>query len=166
MTDQRKYVRGRFDTANLFSYPNRDTAILQTEHGAVITTYTLDYTYVTPLKLEDKTYRRILPAGTVLAYDPSTGKVVPNYASYGFSVIGVSRWDSDLGEEGETGVEGDRSVSVIFRGIVFEDNSWDNGTLGAVLQATKDTLANRIDFVKTTSKHPLTYYGEDTWNVY
>jgi hypothetical protein len=166
MTDQRQYVRGRFEVANIRAYPNRDTAILQTEHGAVISTYTLDYTFVTPLEQDDRMYRRILPAGTVLAYHPTTGKVVPNYTSYGFGVIGVSRWDSDLGAEGETGVEGDRTVSVIHRGIVFEDNAWDNGTLGTVLQATKDVLARRVDFIKTTSDHPLTYYGEDTWNVY
>lgn len=141
-------------------------AVLQTETGAVISTYTVDYTYVAPLQLEDLTYRRIVPAGTVLAYNPTTGKVVPNYTTYGFGVIGVSRHDVDLDEVGAN-TEGDRLVSCILRGVVYEDNAWDNGTHGTVLQATKDALGKRVDFVKTTSNHPLSVEGDwPDWTVY
>ena len=113
----------------------------------VIATYTLDADYVTALTLEDETTQKVLPLGTVLALNPSTDKVVPNYTSYGFGALGVLLYDADCGETTD-GYNYDRIVNVVVYGEVLEKHCWDNGTFGSVLNATKASLSPRISFVK------------------
>jgi len=113
----------------------------------VIATYTLDAGYVTALTLEDDTTQKVLPLGTVLALDPSSNKVVPNYTSYGFGELGILLYDADCGED-TAGYNYDRIVNVVVRGEVLQKHCWDNGTFGTVLNATKAALSPRISFVK------------------
>lgn len=100
-----------------------------------------------------------MPVGSIVAYNPSTGKVVPNYTSYGFGVVGCITNDADCGEQGAPETS-DQQVGVVIRGVVWEDRMWDNGTYGAVLQATK-TVLSRITFTKTSNK--TTYRAEGDW---
>lgn len=141
------------------SRPGRPSNIIADDHFLTVTTYTLDYTYVTPILLTDNTYRRFLPVGAVVAYDPSTNKVVPNYTSYGFGVVGCITNDADCGEQGSFETR-DQQVGVMIRGIVWEDRMWDNGVYGTVLQDTK-TILSRITFTKTSNK--TIYRAEGDW---
>jgi hypothetical protein len=118
------------------------------------------------LQLTDLTWRQIVPIGTVMAYNPANGKVVPHYETYGFGIVGVlTSGDVDCAEVGEPG-EGDRVCSVIHRGIVFEDAVWQDGTFKGLTQATRDALIDRIDFTTSTSKHKPEYEGDwNEWNT-
>lgn len=108
--------------------------------NAVIATYTLDQNYVTEQTLADGTSKKVLWEGTVLANDPSSKKVVPNYTTYSFGELGVLLQTAYA-------ENGDVEVGVVFRGDVIEDHCSDNGTFGTVLAATKTALADRIQFV-------------------
>jgi hypothetical protein len=113
----------------------------------VVATYTLDSAYVPTYELTGvpSATCKVLPGATVLALDPVTHKAVPNYTSYGFQALGVSLEDAYCGY-GATVF--DTVVDVVWRGDVREDRTWDDGVLGTVLQATKEALADRIQFVK------------------
>jgi hypothetical protein len=144
--------------------PQRPSNVVADRSYLTVATYTLDSSYITPILLTDNTSRRFLPVGTVVAYNPTTGKVVPNYTTYGFGVLGCITNDADCGEVGSQET-GDRVVGVVIRGIVWEDRSWDNGVYGTVLQATKDVLS-RITFTKTTNKNTYRSGGDWVdWNV-
>lgn len=121
---------------------NRPDEIIATD-VFVIASYTLDRNYVGSYTLagipsED---RKILPLGYVLALDPSSGKVVPHNTSYGFEQVGILLDDADA-------EDADPVVNLLWRGDVFQENLWDNGDFGGVLQATKAALIDRIAFVK------------------
>jgi hypothetical protein len=106
----------------------------------VATTYTVDKDYVTPVTLADGTTRKVVPEGTIVAYDPSTGKVVPNYTTYGFTALGPLLREVDVHEADELG-------AVVYRGDITESLCSDNGTFGTVLAATKTALGDRVHFV-------------------
>ena len=133
--------------------PNRSSTILA-DPQYIIATYTLDKDWISPLTLLDDTTRKFLPLGSVVAYNPTTGKVVPNYTSYGFGAVGVIKFDADCGN---ANVNYDAIVDVVWRGDVLETHCWDNGTYGEVLDATKAALCERIAFVKTT--RTTTFHG-------
>lgn len=102
--------------------------------------YTLDATYVTPVSGVDSVSRKVLRSGQVMALNPVSGKVVPNYTSYGFGVVGPLL---------QTAVadNGDVDVAIVFEGNVKEALCKDNGTFGTVLAATKTALAGRVNFL-------------------
>lgn len=134
---------------NLKIKPKRPTRIAANNQH-VLATYTLDQAYITPLELLGKKTpetHKVLPRGWVVALHPTTQKIVPHYTSYGFAPVGVILIDADCGS-GD--YERDTEIEVLFRGDVMEENTWDNGIFGEVLSITKDTLANRIQFVKET----------------
>lgn len=109
----------------------------------IIASYTLDRDYVTSYQVwygETKTYRKIQPLGSVVAFNPETLKAVPNFSSYGFLALGVLTEDAMV-------EFADKEVGVIFEGVVNEKAVWDDGQYQNVLQATRDTLAGRITFV-------------------
>lgn len=116
----------------------------------VIATYTVDQAYVDTYDLvgEPALTLKILPAGYVVAFNPETKKVVPNYTSYGFGVVGITTDDVELGASEQE--YHDKEVNVLWRGVVLEDFLWDNGDYNGVLQATKDALIERISFVDET----------------
>ena len=102
---------------------------------------------------ENKNSRKIGLAGSVLALNPTSNKLVPNFTSYGFAAAGVLLHDADCGNPGDPH---DAVVDMLWRGLVLEKRCWDNGVYGEVLSATKDVLADRIIFVKrgnTGAKH-------------
>jgi len=103
-------------------------------------TYTVDQSYVTPVTMADGRTRKILYEGQVVALNPATGKVVPNYTSYSFGVLGVLLQQVDVQEADEVG-------AVVHRGDVVEDYCTDNGVYGTVLAATQTSLSTRIIFV-------------------
>lgn len=115
---------------------------------SVVATYTVDQAYVGTYELVGKPKEtvKVLPAGYVVALNPATQKVVPHYATYGFSQVGVTIDDVMLGHSSDD--YHDREIEVLWRGVVLEDYVWDDGDYGDVLQATKDALIERIDFVK------------------
>lgn len=117
--------------------------ILVSDH-AVIATYTLDQDYITPITLADaeSTTRKILHEGEVLALNPATGKVVPNYTSYGFGVLGVLLQYADAHNA-------DAVVPVVMEGWVYEGYVTDNGVFGTVLAATKTSFGDRILFTSS-----------------
>jgi len=163
---QEKYIEGRHKHFQFKATKNRDVSVIADPKNLVVRTYTLDHNWVSPVLLTNETYRKVLPVGTVLAYNPATKKVVPNYTSYGFGVVGALLFsDADCAEGGQDH-SGDRVIACSHRGILYEDRLWDNGTYRVVLQATKDALADRIDFVKYTSSHPLKVWGDwGHWDV-
>ena len=123
----------------------------------VISTYTLDHQYVQTYTLADDDTRKVQPAGSVLAFDPASGKVLPNFTSYGFAAEGVLLTDADCGDPGDPH---DVVADVLWRGLVLETRCWDNGVYGTVLSATKNTLADRIMFVKRENRGARSYrYG-------
>jgi hypothetical protein len=111
----------------------------------VASTYTVDQDYVTPVTMADGRTRKILYEGQVVAYDPSTGKIVPNYTSYSMSALGVLLQNVDVQEADEVG-------AVVHRGDLVENYCTDNGTYGTVLAATKTSLADRIYFVDPATR--------------
>lgn len=111
----------------------------------VSSTYTVDRTYVTPVTMADGRTRKILYEGQVVALNPATGKIVPNYTSYSFGVLGVLLQQVDV-------QEADEVAAVVHRGDLVEDYCTDNGTYGTVLAATKTSLANRIYFVDPATR--------------
>lgn len=111
----------------------------------IMATYTVDHDWLTPYELAGSNdYRTLALRGTVVALNPYTRKIVPNYASYGFSPLGVLPDDVDCGGPGN---EHDVETAVLWRGVVTADRCWDNGIYGTVLETTKDALADRIIFV-------------------
>lgn len=128
--------------------PNRNFGFLVQDK--VVATYTVDQAYVGTYDLvgEPALTLKILPAGYVVAFNPATKKIVPNYTVYGFGVVGITIEDVNLGASNQD--YHDREVSVLWRGIVLEDFLWDNGDYGSVLQATKTALVERISFVDET----------------
>ena len=104
-------------------------------------TYTIDEDYITTTDLNGYKY---LKEGWVMALNPATMKIVPNYTSYGFGVIGVLPAPASLqSSEGSH----DQVVAVVV------DNAWldsdlvfDNGVFGTVLAATETALSGRIVF--------------------
>jgi len=117
----------------------------------VVATYTLDQSYVAAYDLvtDPVETHKLLPAGYVVALNPATQKVVPNYSSYSFGAVGIVLDDVDMGQSSSD--YHDREVNVLWRGIVLEDFIWDNGDYGSVLQGTKSALLERILFVKETN---------------
>lgn len=111
----------------------------------VSSTYTVDRTYVTPVTMADGRTRKILYEGQVVALNPATGKIVPNYTSYSFGVLGVLLQQVDV-------QEADEVAAVVHRGDLVEDYCTDNGTYGTVLAATKTSLTNRIYFVDPATR--------------
>jgi len=104
--------------------------------------YTVDYQYVTELTLPGSgDSRKIVQEGQVMALDPSSRKIVPNYSAYGFSAVGVNVQDVDV-------TDGDEALGIVYDGTVAEPVCIDNGTLGTVLAATKTALADRIQFTR------------------
>jgi hypothetical protein len=89
---------------------------------------------------DTKVWRKLQPMGSILALDPSTRKVVPNFSSYGFGVLGVLV-DDEMVEYG------DREVDVAWESVINEKAVWDNGLYQGLLQATKDALSDRVQFV-------------------
>jgi hypothetical protein len=129
---------------DLVAQPDRETELFVFSHGGTVASYTLDRDYITPLEIVGTTdLRKILPLGHVLAFNPVTKKVVPYFTTYGFEPVGVLLHDADAHSS-------DPAVPVIWRGDLLETSCWDNGTYRAVLQSTKDTLTDRIAFVKET----------------
>lgn len=111
---------------------------------AVLGTYTIDEDYVSTTDLSGHKY---LKEGWVMALNPANDKIVPNYTSYGFGVIGVLPGPSSLeNDEGEH----DEIVALVMDGAwLDEDLCFDNGVFGTVLSATKTTLSGRIVFAQT-----------------
>lgn len=108
-----------------------------------IATYTLDHQYVTTYQVwygETKLDRKIQPFGSVMALDPSSRKVVPNFASYGFGIMGVLLND-------ELVQFGDKEVAIIFEGEINEKAIWDDGAYQNLLDATRVALRGRINFI-------------------
>ncbi len=105
----------------------------------VTATYTIDNRYVTEVTLADGASRKVLWEGQIMAVDPSSSKVVPNYTTYGFTALGPLLQFSDVHD-------GDSEAPVVFRGDIIEAYCTDNGTFGTVLAATKTALADRIQF--------------------
>jgi hypothetical protein len=140
-------VLHRHEQFTIKSKKSRPGTVLA-DQNKIIATYTLDKDYIAPVTLADNTTgRKILPLGTILALNPTTKKVVPNYTTYNFGVIGPLLHDADCGWELSNY---DRVVEVVWRGEVLEKHCWDNGTYGTVLDATKAALSGRINFVKLT----------------
>ena len=106
----------------------------------VAASYTIDSQYVAAVTLADGTTKEMLWEGQMMALNPVGQKVVPNYASYGFAALGPIMSPADLSN-------GDTEHAVLFRGDVKEDFITDDGVFGTVLSATKNTLADRIQFV-------------------
>lgn len=111
---------------------------------AVMGTYTIDKDYVSTTDLNGYKY---LKEGWVMALNPANSKIVPNYTSYGFGVIGVLPAPSSV--ENSEGTH-DEVVAVV------RDNAWldsdlifDNGVFGTVLAATETTLSGRIVFASS-----------------
>lgn len=111
----------------------------------IASTYTVDQNYVTPVTMADGRTRKILYEGQVVSYNPATGKVVPNYTSYGFTALGVLLQQVDVQEADEVG-------AVLHRGDVVENYCTDNGTYGTVLAATKTALGDRVWFVDPATR--------------
>lgn len=128
--------------------PDRDTGFVY--HADAIATYTVDQSYIATYDLvaDPPESEKVLMAGYVMALDPTTQKVVPNYTTYGFEPVGVAMDDVWLGSS-STDFH-DREINLLWRGMVNERLIWDNGDFNNVLQATKDALIERIDFVKET----------------
>lgn len=111
--------------------------------ATTIASYTLDRAYVTSYQVwwgDTKVYRKIQPMGSILALNPQNRKAVPNFTSYGFSPLGVLADDAMVEYD-------DLVVNVIFTGAVNEKAVWDDGEYQNLLQATRDALADRIQFV-------------------
>lgn len=118
----------------------------------VIASYTLDKNYVQSYEIywgETEVWRKVQPMGTILALDPSSRKVVPNFASYGFGVVGVLLDDAMV-------EYGDEAVNVLWEGVANEKAVWDDGEYQNLLQATRDALADRISFINVDQV-------EDVW---
>lgn len=113
--------------------------ILVSHEGLVVATYTVDADYVSGKTLADGTTRKVAWEGTVMALRPSNSQAVPNYTTYGFAALGVLLQSVDV-------EDGDQVAPIVFRGDVAEDYCYDNGVFGTVLSATKNTLADRIQF--------------------
>lgn len=127
---------------DLVSRTNRRDDLIYGRHQ-VIASYTLDYTYVQSYKIyygDTEVWRRVQPMGSILALDPATRKVVPNFASYGFSAVGVLL-DDEMVEYG------DKEVNLFYRGVINEKAVWDDGEYQNLLQASRDVLADRITFI-------------------
>ena len=110
-----------------------------------IASYTLDSSYVSSYQVwwgDTKTTRKIQPLGSIMALNPANRKVVPNFTSYGFGVIGILAKDA-MAEYGDV------EVPIIFTGVVNEKAVWDDGEYQNLLQVTRDALADRIKFVDT-----------------
>jgi len=128
---------------DLVSRTNRRDDLVYSTHNNIVSSYTLDMNYVTSYQVwygDTKVYRKIQPLGSVVALNPETRKVVPNFTSYGFSALGILAEDAMV-------EFGDKEVDVIFAATVNEKAVWDNGEYQNVLQATRDILADRIHFV-------------------
>jgi len=110
----------------------------------VVASYTVDYQYVTEITLPGSgDSRKIVEEGQVMSFDPSSRKVVPNYATYGFTAIGINIQDVDV-------TDGDEALALVWDGHLSEPVCIDEGILGTVLAATKTTLADRITFTRTS----------------
>ncbi len=128
---------------------SRPKTIAACKYG-VIASYELDHMFIQTYELVNDGYeRKLAMSGTVLAINPTSGKVVPNFTSYGFAAVGVLMGDADCGDPGWAH---DVEVNVMWRGLAIEERCWDNGVYGTVLGNTKDTLAERIDFVRDREK--------------
>ena len=128
----------------LSTYDQVNNIFLTDIKMAVIGTYTIDSDYVSTTDLNGLQY---LKEGWVMALNPANDKIVPNYSSYGFGVIGVL--------VGPASTENIETVHDEVVGLVM-DNAWldedlcfDNGVFGTVLDATKTTLSGRIVFAQT-----------------
>jgi len=122
---------------------DRPSKVLATHRGKVVSTYTLDRTYVHTYELTGDYWqtRKVQPLGSIVALDPTTQKVVPNYTAYNFGPLGVILHDVDA-------TEADQEVGVLVKGYAIEDRCWDNGDYGSITAATKQALYPRIIFVK------------------
>ncbi|MBD3260913.1 MAG: hypothetical protein GF334_04425 [Candidatus Altiarchaeales archaeon] len=122
---------------------------------ATIATYTLDRDYVHTYDVNHGYYttRKVQPLGSVVAMDPITNKVVPNFTSYGFGEIGVTLKDADV-------TDVDQEIGVLIRGFVREEHCWDDGDYGSVIAATKTALAGRVEFVKISNRGLKTIHGK------
>lgn len=108
--------------------------------GGTFASYTLDSTYVTPVTGVDGVSRKVLRSGQVMAYNPATGKVVPNFTAYSMGVVGPLLQTANADN-------GDTDVAIVFEGNVKESLCKDNGVFGTVLAATKTALAGRVNFL-------------------
>ena len=108
---------------------------------AVMGNYTVDENYVATTDINGHKYCK---EGTVMALNPSSNKVVPNYTSYGFGVLGVLPLPVSL--EDDSGEHDAEAAIVMDNAWLDEDLCKDNGTFGTVLSATKSTLSGRIVF--------------------
>jgi len=104
-------------------------------------TYTIDSDYVSTTDLNGLKY---LKEGWVMALNPSTMKIVPNYTSYGFGVIGVLPGPVSL--QTTEGAHDQVVGIVVDNAWLDEDLCFDNGVFGTVLDATKTALSGRIVF--------------------
>lgn len=127
----------------------RETGLILS-NDPVIATYTLDSSYVayrTIIEAGEEVSRKVLPLGAVVAFNPATRKVVPNYTSYGFTAVGPIVGDADCGGETLYDVH-DTEVGVVWDGVVNQEAVFDNGSFNNVLDATRSALAERVQFVK------------------
>lgn len=102
---------------------------------AVIATYTLDATTVSPVVLPGGRSRDVLPEGTVLIMDPTTFKVEEHGTEA--SVLGILLQQADA-------TDGDIEVAVVWRGDVRLERIWDNAVLGTLTVTASDAFADRI----------------------
>jgi hypothetical protein len=138
---------------NFKKWGSRPGALWASREERTVATYTLDQSYVTTYQMsDDVTTLKVLPRGTILAIDPDSQKVVPNFSPYNFAPLGVLLEDAECGNLNGDDFTYDQEVGVIWSGVVYEKTCWDNGTKGTVLDTTKAALVERIDFVKKTSK--------------
>jgi hypothetical protein len=127
---------------DLVSRTNRRDDVSYTRRE-IIASYTLDSNYVASYEIyygDTEVWRKVQPLGSVLALNPATRKVVPNFASYDFGAVGVLLDDAMV-------EYGDKEVNVLYKGVANEKAVWDDGQYQNVLQATRDDLADRITFI-------------------
>lgn len=109
--------------------------ILVSQESAVIASYTLDASTVSPVTLPHGRSRDVLPEGTVLIMDPTSFKVEEHATEA--SVLGILLQQADA-------TDGDVEVAVVWRGDVRLERIWDNGVLGTLTASAATAFADRI----------------------
>lgn len=125
---------------------------LSNKEESTIASYTADATFFPPIPTsqDDIHPYRIVPSGMVVAFDPATAMVIPNYpsfvtytTSYASGVLGVIYRSTRLGTEM---APVNRDVGVVIGGVIDPAVCLDEGQAG-VLESTKTALSGRVSFL-------------------